>query len=155
MGIFSIIGAPFEAFANGVKTILGSVITDPNKRLEVEAAIDKLAYERENELQQTLRKELEAKERIIVAELSQDDNFTKRARPSVIYGGLAAMLLNHVVLPWVTHFGGGTLPQIELPAEFWYGWSGIVATYAVGRSFEKRAKSDGNTPSKLVKLITG
>jgi hypothetical protein len=102
------------------------------------------------DVEATYRKEIEAKERVLVAELQQGDNFTKRARPTVVYFGLLVLLLNHVVLPWVAHFAGQAIPAINIPTEFWLGWSGIVATWVIGRTAEKRGSAN-----KVVGLITG
>ena len=106
--------------------------------------MESLIQERESEVEQTIRKELESKERIIVAELQQSDNFTKRARPSVIYAGLVFIAWNYVVAPTAG------LGSFELPSEFWIGWSGIVATYSIGRSAEKRG-----VRNKMTAGITG
>ena len=93
---------------------------------------------------------------IIVAEMNQGDTFTKRARPSIVYFGLAAIGLNHVVLPWVAWFAveifgkEATLPSIELPTEFWYTWGGVCSIWIWGRSKEKMGSKD-----KLLSMITG
>ncbi|MFT5658143.1 MAG: hypothetical protein ACI9KN_001422 [Gammaproteobacteria bacterium] len=41
------------------------------------------------------------------------------------------------------------MPAFELPKEFWYGWTGIVGTWGIGRTFEKRGAT-----GKLVQGIT-
>jgi hypothetical protein len=93
---------------------------------------------------------------IMVAEMNQSDNFTKRARPSIVYFGLAAIGLNHVILPWVAWFMveilGKTskLPVIGLPEEFWYTWGGVCSIWIWGRSKEKMGTRD-----KMISMITG
>jgi hypothetical protein len=93
---------------------------------------------------------------VIVAELNQGDLFTKRARPSIIYFGLAVIGLNHVILPWaawmIVNIFSKTveLPIIELPAEFWYTWGGVCSVYVWGRTKEKSGAKD-----KLIGMITG
>ena len=64
-------------------------------KLELQRAL----MQRESEIEQTIRKNLEAKERILVAELQQGDTYTKRARPTVVYFGLVMIALNYFVLP--------------------------------------------------------
>lgn len=136
-----------------------------NFKLELQQVI----AARDSELEQTLRKNLEAKERIIVAELAQGDSFTKRARPSVVYFGLVMIGLNYFVLPLALLVSGNfdkmqtcstsvvkeqTITNcyraeiFPLPGEFWAAWGGIVATWAVGRSFEKAGF--GGSMSKAV-----
>ena len=101
-----------------------------NLRIKLESLLQK----RDSEIEDTIRKELETKEKILVAELVQGDSYTKRARPTVVYAGLAFVLLNYVILPLAYP---NTVP-LELPGEFWLGWSGIVATWSIGRTVEKR-----------------
>ena len=134
--------------------------------------LQKTLMQRESDIEQTIRKNLEAKERILVAELQQGDNYTKRARPTVVYFGLIMIALNYFLLPAAllltdnedllkhcstsTNGDGVKTEQCEretlfpLPEEFWVAWGGIVATWAVGRSFEK-----SNSSNKLSRAITG
>lgn len=105
---------------------------------------------RESEVEQTIRKNLEAKERILVAELAQGDAYTKRARPTVVYFGLVMIGLNYFVVPLISMMSGADPEPFPLPTEFWAAWGGIVATWAVGRSFEKAGS--GN---KVTNKITG
>lgn len=113
--------------------------------------MESLMQKRDSEIEQTLRSELKAKQDILVAELTQGDNYTKRARPTVVYAGLGFIIFNYCLIPMLgLVFNGVSFPALSLPPEFWYGWSGIVATWSVGRSFEKRGASN-----KLSKAITG
>ena len=107
----------------------------------------------------------EAKSAIIVAEMQQGDNYTKRARPTVVYAGLVMIGINHVVFPIAARvialLGDAALisditpllQPIELPTAFWAGWSGIVSTWVLGRSIEK-GKSGGRL-GQIASLITG
>lgn len=92
--------------------------------------------------------EIHAKRDIIVAELQQSDNFTKRARPAVVYTGLGAMVFNYCFIPFfkfvigvIAQLGGSTItitPEpFALPPEFWWAWGGVLSVYVVGRSVEK------------------
>jgi len=107
-------------------------------KLEMESLLQK----RDSEIEESLRSELQAKERILVAELTQGDSYTKRARPTVVYAGLVFIAFNYVIVPIISDLFGTRMPAFELPEEFWYGWSGIVATWSVGRSFEKSGASN-------------
>lgn len=145
-------------FAGGIGDIVGQVGNVVDKfnlsgeekqqfKLEMEALLQK----RDSEIEQTVRKELEAKERVLVAELSQDDNFTKRARPTVVYVGLIFIFFNYCIVPAISLVSGAdTAKTIELPEDFWWAWGGIVATWSVGRSFEKSGISN-----RATRLITG
>jgi len=110
-----------------------------------------------------------AKASIMVAEMQQGDRYTKRARPTVVYAGLLMIGINYVLFPLLARLaafayvalGHGTPPAelvallkpLDLPAGFWTAWGGVVGTWVLGRSMERRGVS-GNL-GKLVSLVTG
>lgn len=119
-------------------------------------------------IEETLAKRDEAKASIIRAELQQDDKYTKRARPTVVYGGLVMIAVNYVLFPFIGrlvafYHGFSVYAQVEpiiaplqLPTEFWVSWGGIVGTWVIGRSAEKAKAVDRETNvGKLISLITG
>lgn len=89
-----------------------------------------------------------SKKDVMVAEMAQGDTFTKRARPMIVYTGLAVIVLNHVVLPWLAWgaiFASKLLddvpeidlPLIVMPENFWYVWGGVCSVWIWGRTKEK------------------
>lgn len=169
-----------QLFAGGVGDVIekvGNTIDEfhlsGEEKQKFKLELQQLLMKRESEIEQTIRKNLEAKERIIVAELQQGDSYTKRARPTVVYFGLILIALNYFLLPAGLLLSGNSdmLENCEkktnaenvvieescnretlfpLPEEFWVAWGGIVATWAVGRSFEKT-----NASNKLSRAVTG
>ena len=135
---------------DGVKGLISSFKLDPSERKEFEVKMQALLQQRDTEIEQTMRQELQAKERILVAELTQGSTFTKAARPSVVYYGLAAICFNYSILPFVQWLGGETPQPFELPTEFWLAWGGIVSTWSIGRSAERRGARN-----KVVSIVTG
>ena len=129
--------------------IIDDLHTSGDEKLAARQAMEALIQQRESQVEETIRTELEAKQAIIVAELNQSDNYTKRARPTVIYAGLAFITWNYCVAPTA---GMGSF---QLPPEFWIGWSGIVATYSIGRSAEKRGTRDKLTGNPVGKVLFG
>ncbi|HEY3698866.1 MAG TPA: 3TM-type holin [Spongiibacteraceae bacterium] len=128
-------------------------------KLEMEALLQK----RDSEIEQSLRSEMESKERVLVAELNQGDNYTKRARPTVVYSGLAFIFLNYCIIPSVQFLRDKpplhcepdaarcyVASGVQLPQEFWWAWAGIVGTWSIGRSFEKNGASN-----RVTNMITG
>ena len=109
-----------------------------------------LLQKRDAEIEETIRTELQAKERVLVAELTQGDSYTKRARPTVVYAGLTFILINYCIIPAIQSLAGVLVKPFDLPTEFWVGWSGIVATWTIGRSAEKRGARN-----RLTSIITG
>jgi len=100
---------------------------------------------------------LDAQKAIITAEMQQADNYTKRARPTIVYFGLVAIGLVHVLLPvlaWLVLSLTGkplsNMPAIALPSEFWLTWGGVCGVWIIGRSAEKNGAA-----GKVVDLITG
>ena len=130
MGFFSkfILGGAFDK--------LSGVFDDLHLSKEEKA---KLEIEMEGAVRKTLEVEIASREKVLVAELSQGDLYTKRARPTIVYFGLVLILID-VVLALCGK------PVLPLPEIFWMGWSAIVASYGVGRSFEKiaRIRANGN-----------
>ena len=109
-----------------------------------------LLQQRDSEIEQTMRQELQAKERILVAELTQGSTYTKAARPTVVYYGLFAIFTNYTLIPTLQWAFGSTPEAFALPTEFWVAWGGIVSTWAIGRSAERRGARN-----KAVSLVTG
>lgn len=106
--------------------------------------VERLLQQRDSEIEQTIRAELQAKERVLVAELSQGDRYTKRARPTVVYAGLAFIGFNYVAFPLIARIANAfglamdLSPLADLPTEFWVAWGGICSSWVIGRSMEKR-----------------
>lgn len=141
-----IFGSGVKEVVDGISGVIDQFHMSEEEKVKAKLEIERILQEDRMKLMENLQTELEAKERILIAELNQGDLYTKRARPSVVYGGLAFIFLNYVLLPLF-------MPehkQLELPVEFWTAWGGIVATWSVGRSFEKRG-----IQNSLTKKITG
>jgi len=115
----------------------------PQEKAQAQVAIEAALSAREQAV-------IEAQRSIITAELQQDDAYTKRARPTVVYAGLAFIFLVHVVGPLSAAWGGKPLPEMALPTEFWWAWSGVVGAWIIGRTAEKRGSS-----GPIVTAVTG
>lgn len=146
-----------DIFTGGAGKLIGSVgkvidnlhTSDEEKSL-LKIKMEELLQKRDSEIEQTIRAELGAKERVLVAELQQGDKYTKRARPSVVYYGLIAIAFNYSIVPAIQLFMGTPVAPFDLPSEFWLAWGGIVGTWSIGRSIEKRG-----VRNKAVSAITG
>ncbi len=166
-------------FANGIGNVfnqVGNVIDkfhlSKEEKQQFKLELQRALMQRESEIEQSIRKNLEAKERILTAELQQDDSYTKRARPTVVYFGLIMIALNYFLMPAILllsgkedklqHCSAGVQDGVKvekictrttlfpLPDQFWVAWGGIVATWAVGRSFEKAGASN-----RMSRMVTG
>ena len=154
--IGKILGGGLTKVVGGIADVADRFIETPDEKREFKLAVETLLQKRDSEVEQTIRAELGAKERVLVAELQQGDNYTKRARPTVVYAGLVFIGINYVLFPIIGRAMGlfdvvvSTEPLADLPTEFWAAWGGICATWSIGRSAEKRG-----TRNKLVGAITG
>ena len=145
MSLLGILSGPAKGIIDGVGGIIDSLTTTDEERNDAKLAVAHLIHAENSEMEKTVRKELEAKERILVAELTQDDGFTKRARPSIIYAGLLLAL------------GGAAAKllgsEVEVaglvPSEFWYAWAGIGSSWVVSRGVEKVKRSKEPLPTML------
>ncbi|KKL44578.1 hypothetical protein LCGC14_2364290 [marine sediment metagenome] len=133
-----------------VKDVSGAFDLTGEKKHAFELSLEQSLQKRDSELEETFRAELVAKERVLVAELQQGDNYTKRARPTVVYAGLVFIGINYVLVPIMARFFNLPTDPIPLPPEFWYGWSGIVGTWSIGRSLERRGARN-----RVLGAITG
>ncbi len=149
--IAKILGSGFSGLADGVSKILGAAgVENADQKAAIGLEIQKLANEEARFVADEIMAEMSSKEKILVAELNQGDSYTKRARPTVVYAGLVILVVNHIFLPWFAYFAGMVIPTIDIPGIFWTGWSGIVMTWSVGRSMEKRG-----IKNKIINKITG
>jgi len=132
--------------ADLAKTLINQFFPEKMSGAEKAAAqlqLQEMLQQRENTV-------IEAQKSIIVSEMQQADAFTKRARPTLVYAGLLFIFLVHVAFPILAYLSSKTLPELCLPEEFWWAWSGVCGVWVLGRSAEKRG-----TAGKLVSMITG
>ena len=135
-----------KLFSGSVGSVVESVgsladkfIQTDDEKAAFRIQVEQLLQQRDSEIEQTIRAELQAKERMMVAELHQDDTYTKRARPTVVYAGLGFIFLNYVLFPLAALLTDvESKPLADLPAEFWMAWGGICSSWVIGRSMEKR-----------------
>lgn len=150
LGISKILGAFGGDLVKDIGDVVGKFVTTDKEREELSIESSKVILAHIETMEESLRAELAAKSSVLIAELQQGDKFTKRARPGVVWCGLAFIGFNHVIGPWIAAAAGATPPNIELPEQFWWAWGGIVSTWVIGRSAERRG-----IRNKAVDLITG
>lgn len=146
-----------DLISSGLGTTISSIgdtvkkfITTDNDRMKMQTELEQILQKRDSEIERTIQTELAAKGKIIEAELNQGDKYTKRARPTVVYFGLVVILYNYCIIPSIQLINSIPLQAFELPTEFWVAWGGIVSTWVLGRSSEKRGNRD-----KITSFITG
>jgi hypothetical protein len=149
-----------KLFSKGISDVIdsvGNVIDRVSLRKEEK---DRIKMEMESNLLKLQAKvednfldELKDRNDLIKAELAQGDNFTKRARPSIIYAGIIFIFLVYILIPllaWIAGTAPDKMPHIAMPEEFWWAWGTVVGVYGLGRSVEKYGVAN-----KTTNLITG
>lgn len=138
-------------FVESVANTVGKFVTTDKEREQLRIELEALLQKRDAELEETFRTEMEAKERVLVAELNQDDNYTKRARPTLVYFGLFVIFFNYCFIPLIQLMKGvENIQPFMLPEEFWWAWGGVVSTWTIGKSFERTGYRN-----RVVDRITG
>jgi len=134
------------SIADLAKTVIHQFLPEKmseEQKAKVQIVLQEMLQERENRV-------IDAQKSIIVSEMQQGDNFTKRARPTLVYAGLVFIFLVHVLFPIASYLTSQKLPDLSLPKEFWWAWSGVCGVWVLGRSAEKRGVT-----GKLVNLVSG
>jgi len=134
------------SIADLAKTVINQFFPEKmsdEEKAQAQIRLQEMLQKREDSL-------IDAQKSIIVSEMQQGDAFTKRARPSLVYCGLAFIFLVHVALPMAAFFCNRPMPELSLPGEFWASWAAVVGIWSLGRSAEKRGAG-----GKLVGMITG
>ena len=160
----TVVGSALD-FAGGLLDRIWPKQASMDDKMKAIAQIAPLIENRDNEI-------VSDQKDIIMSEMAQGDNYTKRARPTVVYAGLAFIGIVNVLIPsiikiilagWIL-FGDpaemikvksamkelDSLTSLQLPGEFWFAWSSVVGIWAIGRSAEKRGVAN-----KIVEMITG
>lgn len=157
LGLGNFITGAIKGLVGSVSEAADTFIETDDEKRAFELAVKHIAQDRLSELEETVRTEMSAKASIIQAEMNQKDKYTKRARPTVVYFGLGVIGINHLLFPAVARLlvafnadlNLDTSP-LMLPTEFWLAWGGIVTTWTIGRTAEKRGIAN-----KVVSAITG
>jgi hypothetical protein len=148
--ISRVIGSASGGLLDSISNLADELFTSDDERNTFKLQMQQLMQQRDSEIEQSLRAELQAKERIMVAEMTQGDNYTKRARPTVVYAGLFIIFFNYCLVPALQAAFSVTVEPFALPTEFWAAWGGCVGIWSIGRSVEKTGVSN-----KATQAITG
>lgn len=149
-----------KLFSKGITDVVDSVgnvidrfTLSKEEKMEFKLEMQSRLMKMESELEETYRTELASRSDIIKAEMTQGDNYTKRARPTIVYAGLLFIFFVYVLVPIIAYIAGTppkSMPEVELPNEFWWAWGTVVGVYGIGRSTEKMGITN-----KVTNFITG
>jgi Protein of unknown function (DUF3154). len=146
MGLLSnILGSGLKEIVSTVSGVVDEFTLSPEEKARLNQEMQRLVLEQFQAVEASVQARFAMVKEIIAAEMSQGDNFTKRARPTVVYVGLVLFAVQ--VLAQL--FPG--VPHIEVPVDFTIAWASIVGVWSVGRSYEK---GSGKT-NVISRLATG
>ena len=145
----NLLGKGTSELLGGIDDIISRFKASPEEKSKAKIAFEELLQKRDQVIEESIQTEINARKSIIVAELQQGDNYTKRARPSVVYFGLLMIFLNYGITQIANIFGADVEP-VPLPTEFWVAWGGICSTWVIGRTIERRG-----IKNKITSAITG
>jgi hypothetical protein len=146
-----------DAMSGAVGGLISSIgntvaqfIDTPDKRNAMTLALNQQITDRFAQIEQSVNIQTQAQAGVTTAELTQGDNYTKRARPTLVYFGMVVIAFNYCVIPTIQLFNRGDIKPFDLPVYFWEALGGVVATWAIGRSWEKINGVNG-----ISSIITG
>ena len=150
MSIAKFLGGSVGEFADKIGGVFDRFIQTKDEKAQFILDVLPIIQRRDSEIEETIHVELKTASDVIQAELVQSDKYTKRARPTIIYSGLAMFILNDVIFPKLAILAAfmddevsrdiviAALAPIAISPVFITSWAGIVAIYAGGRTLEKR-----------------
>ena len=145
-----IMGALGGDLIGGVGKIIDNFHTSDEEKAEAKLEMEALLTERIKAAEESTQARFEMVRGLIQAEMQSGDNYTKRARPTLVYFGMVIIFANYFVIPLIQQFQGITVAPFELPIEFWGAWGGVVGLWTVGRSAERAGMAN-----KVVRAATG
>jgi len=148
--ISDILSGGAQGIIDGISGAVDKFVVTGDEKNEMKLELEKVVTARMAMLNEQVNTEMNAKSAIIQAELNQGDNFTKRMRPTLGYFGMFAIFFNHCLMPLISQFMEMKIEAFVLPTEFWLAWGGMMATYSIGRTQEKKGSQN-----KITAAITG
>ena len=152
MGLLgSVLGGAVGKILGQVRGVFDDLHHSGEEKDETMLRVEAILTERLSEAEETLRTEITAKQAIMVAEMQQEDRYTKRARPTIVYSGLVLIFLDFIVRV-IAFFFVPDLPQPSgfVEVAFLATWGSVCGVYSIGRSAEKRGVNN-----QAVSAVTG
>ena len=144
-----------DSIVGGLTSVFDDLHLSGEEKAEIVQKAAMVVTERLRVANEAITARFEMVAKIIESDNKSGDNFTRRARPSVVYFGLFVIFWNYVLMPTVVIFIEAEFTAVVLPVEFWVTWGGITATWTVSRSAERVASNNGAKPNKLLDMING
>lgn len=144
--IGTILSGGLNKIVGSIGNVIDSVHTSAEEKAKLEQAKMQIELEARRamveinmEMEKAYMADLADLREQIKLELSSDDPYVRRARPTFMYIMYAVIVFNFVV-PSVVTFWAIPLKQIEVPTDLWYIFGGMFLGYSYLRTKEKIGK---------------
>lgn len=126
-----------DMLIKGALELGGKFLGNEGDKQKFTSALEEIKLQYEKDL-------LNAQASVVTAELQQDDKYTKRARPTVIYAGLVLIFLEMfgvrmAILSLISSSIEVVQASNTIVMSFLAAWGGVVGMYTFGRTQEKKA----------------
>lgn len=117
------------AAITAVSNVITKLIPDPNQAMQVQAELTKALFDKENGV-------LNASKDVMVSDGAQDDKYTKRARPTVVYWSLG--LTTYIVLMATFGKAGPIVQALQVvPSDLYNMMMVGIGAFGLSRGVEK------------------
>lgn len=114
---------------NVLGPILNRIIPDPQKQAELQLEMTKALLDKDSGI-------LNAMKDVMVADTQQDDKFTKRARPSVVYWSMGMVTV--IGIAGVFNHAGPVIAALQaVPSDLYNLMTVGIGAFGVSRGIEK------------------
>lgn len=130
--------------------VIDALHTSEEEKAEARLKLEQVISERLSAIERSVQARYEMVTKLIQAEMASGDNYTKRARPTLVYFGMLMIFVNYVLVPIIQTVTDSPVAAFDLPTEFWVAWGGTVGIWSAGRSMERLGQRN-----KVTQAITG
>lgn len=127
--MWSIITSLLPSLIPGIVDIIKRIVPDPAQQAEAQKQIIELVNKAQNDV-------ITASKEVMIADAQQDDNFTKRARPMIVYWSMSVTTFI-ILLSLVGYSEPVVVALKQVPDMLWTLMTAGVGLFTLGRSIEK------------------
>jgi len=139
-----LLGGGAKGIVEGVGSVVDKFVQTSDEKAAFKIKVEEIVTQRMAQISDEVKARFTMVSDIIKAEMASGDNFTRRARPTLVYWGMGIITLSYVIMPMLGK------PQIDMPDEFWWAWGGVVGAWIVGRSAERLG-----VKGPVTRMVTG
>lgn len=129
MKLSDIVSGGLGGLVKEIGGIVDQFHVSKEEKTQLQIALEDAANRQFEIIERSVQARYAAVAKVIESEMAQGDNYTKRARPTVVYAGLFFFFLESI--------GPLLGAELKISPDFTYAWAGVVGVWMVGRSYEK------------------